>query len=172
MLEFSEYEKAVDKYHSGLSIKRFPLIGWDFYLAVFDKYRMLLPDVALLTKMAARNKWRDSWNFQHELANESVIVVTDAKLKIVFASQNIVDMNGYTPNEVIGNSPKMFQGKLTDSKVSREISLSIKEQRSFSHTIYNYCKDGTLYKCHIKGYPIFDKKGKLTNFIAFEKIAA
>lgn len=172
MIEFKEYEIAVDKYHKTLSIKQYPLISWDFYLSVFDKYKALLPDVASLTKISIDNKWQKNWDFKSKLVDESVIVVTDAKLKIVFASQNIIAINGYKPSEVVGNSPKMFQGKLTDPKVSKAISNAIKEQIPFSETIYNYCKDGSLYKCHIKGYPVFDKKGTLTNFIAFEKIAA
>lgn len=172
MLEFKEYEAAVDKYHKTLSVKQYPLICWDFYLSVFDKYKTLLPDVAGLTKISKENNWQKSWDFKNELVDENVIVVTDATLKIVFASQNIIAMNGYKPIEVVGNSPKMFQGKLTDPKVSKAISNAIKEQIPFSETIYNYCKDGSLYKCHIKGYPVFDKKGTLTNFIAFEKIAA
>ncbi|MGL2962483.1 PAS domain-containing protein [Flavobacterium sp. RSB2_4_14] len=172
MLEFKEYEIAVDKYHKTMSIKQYPLISWEFFLSAFDKYRISLPDVASLTKISKVNKWNENWNFQNELLDENVIVVTDTKLKIVFASQNIIAMNGYKPIEVIGNSPKMFQGKLTDPKVSKAISIAVKEQKPFSQTIFNYCKDGSLYKCHIKGYPVFDKKGKLTNFIAFEKIAA
>jgi PAS domain S-box-containing protein len=84
----------------------------------------------------------------------------------------MVEMNGYTPNEVIGNSPKMFQGKLTNEKISKEISEAVKTKQPFDKVIINYCKDGSLYKCQIKGYPVFDTNGKLINFIAFEKIAA
>jgi PAS domain S-box-containing protein len=172
MIEFKEYDIAVSKYKNSLNAKEFPLISWDFYLTTFDKYKLLLPDSLSLSKIAKENNWAKNWDFKHELINDTVVVVTDPELKIVFASQNIVNMNGYKPDEVIGNSPKMFQGKLTDIKVSREISIAIKKQRSFSKTIINYCKDGSLYKCHIKGYPVFDKTGNLTNFIAFEKIAA
>ncbi|WP_222940961.1 PAS domain-containing protein [Flavobacterium macrobrachii] len=172
MIEFKEYELAFDKYQNSLSAKQFPLISWDFYLMFFDSLKSIFPDVANLNEIAKKNDWNINWNFQQELSNDTVIVVTDNHLKIVFASKNIEEMNGYKPNEVIGKNPKMFQGKLTNSDTSKEISIAIKEQRSFNKTIINYCKDGSLYKCHIKGYPIFDKTGKLKNFIAFEKIAA
>jgi predicted transglutaminase-like protease len=84
----------------------------------------------------------------------------------------MLDLNGYYPNEVIGNSPKMFQGELTNKKVSQEISEAVKTKQPFDKIIINYCKDGSLYKCQIKGYPVFDVNGELINFIAFEKIAA
>jgi hypothetical protein len=41
--------------------------------------------------------------FQNKLKDE--VVITDAKLEIVFASHNMTKMNGYV--EVIGRSPKM-----------------------------------------------------------------
>ena len=66
----------------------------------------------------------------------------------------------------------MFQGQATDDAISREIGIAVQNQLPFEKTILNYCKDGSLYKCHIKGFPVFNKQGELTNFIAFEKIAA
>jgi hypothetical protein len=41
--------------------------------------------------------------FQNKL--KEVVIVTDAKLEIVFASHNMTKMNGYV-EEVIGRSPK------------------------------------------------------------------
>ena len=168
----SNYENAIAKYYATLTLNSFPLTCWDFYAKSFDKLRITLSDTLLLNKIVEENKWNSSWDYKEKLQNETVIVVTDAKLKIVFASKNIEQMNGYKPNEVIGNSPKMFQGELTDELISQEISHAIKLQQSFDKVVVNYCKDGSLYKCHIKGFPIFDKKGKLINFIAFEEIAA
>lgn len=172
VMEFKEYEKAIAKYHKNLTLMSLPLKSWSFYSSFFDKAKMAIGDASLLESIVSQNKWEATWSFNEQLQNDTVIVVTDATLNIVFASKNIVDMNGYIPEEVIGNSPKMFQGILTNDKVSREISTAVKEQKPFDKVIINYCKDGSIYKCHIKGYPVFNKKGKLINFIAFEKIAA
>jgi PAS domain-containing protein len=46
--------------------------------------------------------------FQNKLKDE-VVIVTDAKLEIVFASHNMTKMNGYVEEEVIGRSPKCFK---------------------------------------------------------------
>ena len=81
-------------------------------------------------------------------------------------------MNGYEAQEVIGNSPKMFQGAKTDLQVSNEIRQAILKKVPFEKNVINYCKDGSVYNCHIKGFPIFNNKGEVINFIAFEKIAA
>lgn len=171
-MEIREYENAIDKYFKTLKINKSPLKCWDFYGNHFEKLKTSLSDTVLLDNILATNNWNTNWNFQEELNDETVVVVTDAKLNIVFASKNMIKMNGYVPSEVIGNSPKMFQGELTDDTISREISIAVNNHKPFEKVIMNYCKDGSLYKCHIKGYPVFNKKGILTNFIAFEKIAA
>jgi hypothetical protein len=45
--------------------------------------------------------------FQNKLKDE-VVIVTDAKLEIVFASHNMTKMNGYVESD--RKKPKMFQG--------------------------------------------------------------
>lgn len=170
-MEFKEYENGIAKYFSKLDITSMPLTIWDFYAEFFDMTKKSVSDANLLGKLATVNEWNEKWNINQKLQNETVIVVTCPKLKIVFASQNILKMNGYTPEELIGNSPKMFQGKATDSIVSREIGNAVVAQQPFEKVVINYRKDGSLYKCHIKGFPVFNTKGELTNFIAFEKAA-
>ena len=170
-MEFREYENAVAAYVSGLNIKSMPLTSWNFYAEYFDRTVKILSDTQLLRSMARLNSWRQEWDLYNELQSETVIVVTCAKLKIVFASQNIQKMNGYKPEEVLGNSPKMFQGQATDSFISKQIGEAIVSQKPFDKVVINYKKDGSQYKCHIKGFPIFNKNGKLMNFIAFEKAA-
>ena len=84
----------------------------------------------------------------------------------------LAQTKGYKVEEVIGNSPKMFQGPSTNLQVSSEIRQAILNKVPFEKNVINYCKDGSLYKCSIKGFPVFNLKGEVVNFIAFEKIAA
>jgi PAS domain S-box-containing protein len=171
-VELTDYEIALQKYYSKLEGYKMPLNSWSFYASAFQTMKNELADVRMLQALVLLNSWQQNWNFNEEFANDTVIVVTDASLKIVFASKNMVEMNGYVPEEVIGNSPRMFQGELTNTTISSEIGLAVRNQQPFDKVILNYCKDGSLYKCRIKGFPIFNDKGELKNFIAFENIAA
>ena len=171
-MEFSAYEEAFSKYARTIAFPKTPLSIWDFYSNHFTDLKQALSDSSLLKKFEHKNNWKNTWNVAEYLQNETVIVLTDANLKIVFASKNMVDMNGYVPNEVIGNHPKMFQGDATDVKTSKAIGEAVRNKVPFDEVVVNYCKDGSLYKCQIKGYPIFDTSGKLINFIAFEKMVA
>jgi len=171
-MEFKVYDAAFAKQYERGVIKVMPLESWDIYSQYLLQTNLLINDVNLLHQIANKNQWKSVWDFKESLQDETVIVVTDAQLKIVFASKNIKKMNGFEPYEVIGNSPKMFQGAKTDLQVSNEIRQAILNKVPFEKNVINYCKDGALYKCHIKGFPVFNDKGEVTNFIAFEKIAA
>jgi len=171
-MEFKVYDAAFAKQHNKASVNEMPLVSWDIYSQFLFQTNALINDVNSLNQIATKNQWKSVWDFKENLQDKTVIVVTDAQLKIVFATKNIKSMNGYEANEVVGNSPKMFQGKQTDLEVSNEIRQAIINKIPFEKNVINYCKDGSLYKCHIKGFPVFNHKGEVTNFIAFEKIAA
>lgn len=171
-MEFKVYDAAFAKQHNTAAIVGMPLVSWDIYSQFLFQTNALINDVNSLNQIAIKNQWKSVWDFKENLQEKTVIVVTDAHLNIVFATKNIKNMNGYTPNEIVGKSPKMFQGKETDLQVSSEIRQAIINKVPFEKNVINYCKDGSLYKCHIKGFPVFNHKGEVTNFIAFEKIAA
>ena len=172
VMEFKVYDAAFAKQHENGAIKAMPLVSWDIYSQYLLQTNVVLRDVNSLHQIANKNQWKSVWDYKESLQDETVIVVTDAQLKIVFASKNIEKMNGYEAKEVVGNSPKMFQGAKTDLQVSNEIRKAILNKVPFEKNVINYCKDGSVYNCHIKGFPVFNDKGEVINFIAFEKIAA
>ncbi len=167
-----EYEEVVHKYYSTLKVNGLPS-SWDIYSTYFSKLCYNYKDVQLLTDLADKNNWTHVLDLNNDLINkEQVIVVTDAELNIVHATKNIHAMNGYMPDEIIGKKPKMFQGVGTSKETTAYISKAVKNKSSFEATILNYRKDGTPYNCYIKGSPVFNEKGKLINFIAYEREVA
>jgi len=51
----------------------------------------------------------------------------------------------------------------------KKIRRSIDDKQQFQSIITNYRKDGSIYKCSIEGYPIFNGQGNLVNYVALEK---
>lgn len=151
-----------------------PVISWDFYASNYEEIKQTEKDVDSLLRIVSANSWNiDTKIIDTKLKiDKNVVVVTDAKLNIVFATQNMWNMSQYRPEEIIGKSPKMFQGDLTSSTTLKIVSNAIKEKKPFEVTVVNYRKDGSTYKCWIQGQPVFDKKGDVVNFIAFEKEVA
>jgi len=173
-MDIENYEAALEKFHDTLKIYTTPLASWDFYAPTYDALCRSSADLQLLYQLAENNVWSiDNNIFKEKLEiQKNVLLVTDAHLNIVYASQNIWDMNRYYPKEIIGNKPKMFQGEKTCTIALSYISSAVKAKKSFEATVTNYRKDGSTYNCWIKGQPIFNKKGTLVNFVAFEKEVA
>lgn len=173
-MNIGNYDDALRKFYKTLKITHLPVSSWDFYSLNFDKVCETANDLLSLSKIAKESSWAfDQKILQEQLQEKDhVIVVTDVKLDIVYATNNIWKMNGYRPEQIIGNKPKMFQGEKTCKKSLALISTAIKEERSFETIVTNYRQDGTTYKCWIHGQPVFNKNGKVINFIAFEREVA
>ena len=172
MSNLKQYEEAIVNYHSLLRVKSLPVFSSNFHYEFLKEIKQSFLDFSTLKEIAHQNRWKLSADWDISTAvKEEVIIVTDAKLKIIFASHNMVKMNGYLGTEVLGKTPKMFQGQVTDRVVSKEISIAIQTEQAFEKTVLNYKKNGEVYACLIKGYPVFNGKGQLSHYIAFEKAA-
>lgn len=159
---FDKYDQAWAKYHKKLKLLPLPLFSWD----IFSN-----PNVEISTFNAIQKKWINKENYHNHVANKSVIV-TNSKLTILFATKQISELTGFHPSEIIGKSPKMFQGELTSETTKNKIRHAITKKHPFKEVLLNYRKDGSTYMCEIEAYPKFDKKNNLTHFIAFERIAS
>ncbi|WP_130734759.1 PAS domain-containing protein [Flavobacterium sp. J27] len=158
-----EYDKAWAKYQERLSLLPLPLTTWEFYN---------LPRSEQKEFNHVQEKWVQKINYLEITKKKKVtILITDANFKIVFVSSNFVKMTGYDVKEVIGQSPKMFQGKATSIQTRKKIRMAIEKRIPFQESILNYKKDGTTYLCKIEAFPKFDKNGNFINYIAFESAA-
>jgi PAS domain S-box-containing protein len=145
-----------------------PILSWDFHYEYTNELKAIFADLKKVTKISNRFKWNDKNLEIEDRILDEVILVTDANLKIVFASNGIKKMTGYTESEIIGKTPKMFQGPKTSESALNEIRIAIQSRVPFEKILENYKKDGKVYRCKINSVPIFNLKGELSHFIAFE----
>lgn len=170
MSEFFEYDNIMAEYYEKTPNRVLPLASWEFYGEYYTKLGSFKEDLATIKKIT--KNWSFIRNYNTEFVEkESVVIITNLNLKIIYASQNIQGLNGYSSQEVIGNSPKMFQGKDTCVKTSKKVRNAVNKGIPFEVSILNYKKDKTSYTCCIKGFPVHNAQGKLINYIAFEKAA-
>lgn len=167
------YDKAAYRFYRALQLKCLPLNSWDIYGLYFDTLCGTYEDIVSLQRLSEDNRWSYPATFKDALLKkDQIIIVTDPDLKIVHATHNITLMNGYRPEEILGKQPKLFQGAETSTRTTGEIRKAINNEMPFEAVIRNYRKDGTAYNCWLKAEPIFDTKGELVNFIAYEKEVA
>lgn len=146
------------------------LMCFDVVMNGYRKIQKAGDDVVLLNALSKSSQWQHNIDFGHELYHlQKTIIVTAPSLKIVYASSNVSGMTGYQQEELIGKTPQMLQGAQTDPSARTRIRQAIGTGQPFEEELVNYRKNGSLYTCHIKGQPIFNKEKVLVNFIAFEK---
>ena len=148
-----------------------PLLSWDVFLEGYRRRIALAKDFQALTEYAQAMDWKVEWDLQDRMIQQqSVVLVTDPSQQITFASSNLHTMNGYLPQEAIGKTPRIFQGKNTNPSTKAIVRDALTKWSPFSVSLVNYRKNGLPYKCRVDGYPVYNKSGKLVNFIAFEKL--
>jgi PAS domain S-box-containing protein len=159
-----EFDQAWAKYQNELNLLSLPITNWEFlegYSSDEVEFRKI------------QKNWSDNTNYMLLAKKQnSEFLVTDKNFKIIYASKNIMRINGYEIKEIIGKSPSMFQGADTSEITKKNIRESIKNLKPFKEVILNYKKSGEKYYCHIEAYPKFGKNGEFLNYIAIEKIAS
>nr|WP_278185438.1 methyl-accepting chemotaxis protein [Marinobacter salicampi] len=100
---------------------------------------------------------------------ENAVVITDPDGKVVFVNQGFEKLAGYRLEEVKGTKPgERLQGPDTSEETRRRIRQHLDARKPFYDEILNYHKNGEPYWISLAINPIFDKTGKLTNFVALE----
>ncbi|UAM96749.1 PAS domain S-box protein [Polaribacter litorisediminis] len=100
----------------------------------------------------------------------NAVIITDSKGKVEWVNKAYEEISGYSFNEVIGKKPGAFsQGEGTDKETIAYMRQQIKDLKPFTCEVYNYKKTGEGYWLRIKGQPIFDKNGKMSNYFATEE---
>jgi PAS domain S-box-containing protein len=105
-------------------------------------------------------------------SSESVIITTaDLDLpgpEIVFVNPAFTKISGYSAEEVIGKTPRLFQGPKTERSVLDRVREQLAGGDEFHFDIVNYRKDGSEFvtACHIS--PIRGEYGKVTHFICIQ----
>lgn len=125
---------------------------------------------------------RDLTNFEHShelyeiLVNQisDSILVTDAQLeppgpKIIFVNPAFCKMTGYSKAELIGQTPRILQGPLTNRKTMRDLKRSLSQGKDFSGETINYKKDGGPYNVEWHISAIRDSSGKILCFISIQR---
>ena len=75
------------------------------------------------------------------------VIVTDASKnnKILYANNAFKKLTGYSPNEVVGKTPRILQGIGTDKAVISRLTNTLKKGGNFEGKAINYKKDGTPF---------------------------
>lgn len=99
----------------------------------------------------------------------NLVIITDRNQKIQWVNDAAVKMTEYSRNEIIGNTPKMFQCEKTNPETKKMIREKLNKAETISEIeILNRSKSGREYWLSLNIIPIKNNIDELTGFIAIE----
>lgn len=109
-----------------------------------------------------------------ECAHDAVLITEADSLdppgpKIVWANQAFSRMTGYDVDEIIGETPRIFQGPDTDRVTLNKVRSALQKERDVDAETVNYRKDGTPYIVNWHLAPVYDENDKLTHWISVQR---
>jgi PAS domain S-box-containing protein len=103
------------------------------------------------------------------------VIVTDADVidgsgpRIVYVNEAIETRMGYKRGELLGQTPRIFQGARTDRAALDRIRAALVERRAVREELINYTKDGEEVALELVITPVTDSDGQLTHFVAIQR---
>jgi PAS domain S-box-containing protein len=88
---------------------------------------------------------------------------------IVYVNPAYCAMTGRTGAEVIGSSPRVMQGPLTDRKVLDRLHRNLVDGEPFSGETVNYRADGTPFLISWSIDPVRTPSGEITHYVATQE---
>jgi len=117
--------------------------------------------------------------FSHEniLKNtQDIVIVTEAKdldaptgPKIIYVNTAFEKLTGYSAQEVIGETPRILQGKYTDQDTIQRIRTALLNKEPVREQLLNYSKTGHPYWLDINIMPLTNRYGEVTHFAAIQR---
>jgi diguanylate cyclase (GGDEF)-like protein/PAS domain S-box-containing protein len=103
------------------------------------------------------------------------VVITEANPidppgpRIVWANKAFSRMTGYDVEEVLGETPRIFQGPETDRSVLNKVRIALENERAVYAETVNYQKDGSPYVVAWHIAPVYAKDDTLTHWVSVQR---
>ena len=95
----------------------------------------------------------------------SVIAITDLKGTLEYTNPAFTELTGYTSEEAINSNPRILKSGDQTSEIYKVLWKTISSGKVWRGEFHNRKKNGELFWEAASVSPIFDKQGKITNYI-------
>jgi len=97
------------------------------------------------------------------------IVITNVLGIIQWVNPAFTNLTGYTAEEVIGNNPSVLNAGKHEKEFFKNLWDTILDGKVWHEEVINKKKNGELYYEEMTITPVFDDKGKITQFVAIKQ---
>jgi len=140
------------------------IIGVLFYVLVVNALRSNAAQIREFEarKVAQLAERRLAWAVQQ---SPTSILITGTDGKIEFANNKLLELTGYTADEIVGKSPNIFKSGHTPAVIYRDIWKRLAKGEPWHGVFKNLRKDGSHYWAETSILPLLDDEGHITNYI-------
>jgi two-component system cell cycle sensor histidine kinase/response regulator CckA len=96
----------------------------------------------------------------------AAVFITDPQGNIEYVNRRLTEITGYTPEDAIGQTPRLFQSGKTPDEVYEKLWDTITRGGAWRSELLNRRKNGELYWSQVSISPIRDGEGRITHFVA------
>jgi diguanylate cyclase (GGDEF)-like protein/PAS domain S-box-containing protein len=88
---------------------------------------------------------------------------------IVYANDAVLHQTGYGLHQVLGRSPRLFQGPDTDQAVTGAFGKALRRWERPQMEVLNYSSAGRAFWIELKAAPLADANGAFTHWVAVQR---
>ncbi|MFA3790155.1 diguanylate cyclase [Aliiglaciecola sp. SL4] len=151
-------------------------ISWFFINAYFEG-EPSSPEAFIVVTFTDISDSKQLFSFKAIVENtQDMVIVTDAtdvnyplSPKIIYVNKAFEKMTGYSKDSVIGETPRILQGPLTDKQTTNRIHRALENCQEVSETLLNYDANGRPYWVDMNIIPLKNKYDEVTHFAAIER---
>tara|TARA_R110001592_G_scaffold336019_1_gene621114 strand:- start:13283 stop:14689 length:1407 start_codon:yes stop_codon:yes gene_type:complete len=120
---------------------------------------------------------KKQFSFQQLMQNtQDIVIVTEAENinsplgpEIIYVNAAFEKVTGYKAEEVLGETPRILQGDMTDKNAKHRIREALEKKEPITETVLNYTKAGKPYWLEMNIFPLINAYGDVTHFAAIER---
>ena len=104
---------------------------------------------------------------------DDAVLISTAELdppgpKIVYINRAFCQQTGYAAEELLGETPRMLQGRDSDRAVLDQLRTCLESKEHFVGCLTNYRKDGSSFRVELRISPVYDAAGDVTHWISVQ----
>lgn len=148
-----------------------------FMINAYPEFAKNIEDSFIIVTFNDISNQKTLFSFNEIVDNaQDIIIVTEAENinkplgpRIVYVNKAFERLTGYSKEEVIGDTPRILQGKATNLEELAKIKKALIKKDTVNTTILNYSKTGHPYWLNMSIFPLKNKYGDVTHFAALER---